>query len=73
MGLGFGAGITGWSELDVRAIAAAAFGDLEIASIDNVPDVSHLDAGHVLPNMGNVLGRGVWYPRGFEDVAAGIP
>jgi len=56
--------ITGRPELDVRAIAAAAFGDLKIASIDNVPDVSHLDAGRVPPNMGNMFERGVWYPCG---------
>jgi hypothetical protein len=28
-------------------------------------DVSTLDRGHVLPNMGNVLVRGIWYPLGF--------
>ena len=28
-------------------------------------DVSTLDKGHVLPNMGNVLVRGIWYPLGF--------
>jgi hypothetical protein len=25
-------------------------------------DVSTLDAGHVLPNMGLVVDRGIWYP-----------
>jgi hypothetical protein len=28
-------------------------------------DVSTLDQGHVLPNMGNVLVRGIWFPVGF--------
>ena len=28
-------------------------------------DVSTLNKGHVLPNMGNVLVRGIWYPLGF--------
>jgi hypothetical protein len=26
-------------------------------------DVSQLDAGHVLPNMGDPTLRGVWFPR----------
>lgn len=29
-------------------------------------DVSELDAAHVLPNMGDVLRRGVWFPLGYE-------
>ena len=28
-------------------------------------DVSALDEGHVLLNMGNVLVRGIWYPLGI--------
>ena len=30
-------------------------------------DVSTLEQGHVLPNMGNVLVRGIWYPLGFSS------
>ena len=28
-------------------------------------DVFTLDEGHVLPNMGNVLVRGIWFPLGL--------
>jgi len=28
-------------------------------------DVSTLDRGHVLPNMGNVTVRGIWFPLGY--------
>lgn len=28
-------------------------------------DVSSLDERHVLPNMGSVLPRGVWFPLGY--------
>jgi hypothetical protein len=28
-------------------------------------DISTLDENHVLPNMGNCLCRGVWFPLGF--------
>lgn len=33
--------------------------------IENI-DVSTLDKRHVLPNMGSVLKRGVWFPLGYE-------
>src|SRR5438105_2342288 len=33
--------------------------------IENV-DVSALDRGHVLPNMGVPVWRGIWFPRGYE-------
>lgn len=29
-------------------------------------DVSSLDVRHVIPNLGNVLIRGVWFPLGFQ-------
>ena len=29
-------------------------------------DVSELDQNHVLPNMGLVAKRGIWFPLGFE-------
>ena len=29
-------------------------------------DVSSLDAGHVLPNIGNVLVKGIWWPACFS-------
>jgi hypothetical protein len=35
------------------------------SAVENV-DVSSLDPGHVLPNIGNVFRRGIWYPLGYE-------
>ena len=32
-------------------------------------DISTLDERHVLPNMGNVLVRGIWYPLGFTPAS----
>jgi hypothetical protein len=29
-------------------------------------DVSRLDANHVLPNVGNVLVHGIWFPLGYK-------
>ena len=28
-------------------------------------DVSTLDANHVLPNLGLVIERGIWFPQGY--------
>jgi hypothetical protein len=65
-GLGLGAGITARNSADAAALAQDAFGDVRIASIDPVDDLSSLDQGHVRPNMGNILTRGVWFPLGYE-------
>lgn len=40
--------------------------DIKIRTIVADIDVSSLDAGHVLPNMGNVMVRGVWFPMGYD-------
>jgi hypothetical protein len=29
-------------------------------------DVRDLDQGHVVPNIGNVAVRGVWFPKGYD-------
>ncbi|MCP3097663.1 hypothetical protein LZ198_02100 [Myxococcus sp. K15C18031901] len=36
-------------------------------------DVSTLDAGHVLPNLGDVRERGVWFPRGHDAPRRVVP
>lgn len=30
-------------------------------------DVSTLDPNHVLPNIGSVVVRGVWFPQGYQE------
>ncbi|MGH9896159.1 MAG: hypothetical protein ACREA0_30045 [bacterium] len=37
----------------------------EIAKVIEDVDVSTLDANHVLPNMGLVTVRGIWFPLGY--------
>ncbi len=34
----------------------------EVVSIREIREVSELDQNHVVPNMGNTLARGVWFP-----------
>ena len=65
-----GVGITAQSEADALDLFEAAFGsDRRPHLVKLVRDASELDRGHVVPNMGNWLKRGIWYPLGYEDIA----
>ena len=62
----FGIGVTAASEAEARTLAESTMEELGIpgtlgAVVADV-DVSSLDAGHVLPNVGPSAVRGVWYP-----------
>ena len=70
--LNMGAGVTARSAEDARQIATAAFPEARIVSVTVVDDAASLDQGHVVPNMGNILVRGVWFPLGYEGVAATV-
>ncbi len=61
-----GAGVTAHSEADAIAIFEAAFDRQADARPHLIKDASELDQKHVVPNMGNLLMRGVWFPRGYE-------
>ena len=61
-----GAGVTAWDDEDARQLIRAAFGDLVITDMTVLKNLDGLDQGHVLPNMGNILIRGIWYPLGHE-------
>lgn len=64
--LNLGCGVTAKDRDDALLLIRAASPDLPleapIAVVENI-DVSTLDARHVLPNLGNVLVRGIWWPR----------
>jgi len=67
--LNLGVGITAISETDARNIFVAAFGnEYQIASVSVVDDVGALDQNHVIPNMGSIFRRGVWFPIGYEHI-----
>ena len=66
--MGFGIGVTAPSEAEARVLAeeAAAWflpSGAHLTGMVADIDVSTLDAGHVLPNIGPSVVRGVWYPR----------
>ena len=67
-----GAGVTARSGDDARRIANAAFAEAKIVSLAVVNDAATLDQGHVIPNMGSIFIRGVWFPLGYEAVAATV-
>ena len=63
-------GITAQSEADALALLEKAFGSERRPShVIRIHDATELDQNHVVPNMGNWLKRGVWYPLGYEEVA----
>lgn len=65
-GLGLGCGVTAYTYEDALAVLAEQlFRGEPIPPVRKViedVDVSTLDAGHVLPNMGVPAWRGVWFP-----------
>lgn len=63
-GLGFG--VTGHSVEDAQVLLAAQWPksrENEVVGVVENVDVSTLDQGHVIPNMGAPSVRGVWFPR----------
>jgi len=71
--LGFG--VTAWSLDDAfGVIAALDYGrylpaDLSCVEVHEDIQVAELDQSHVIPNMGPIAVRGMWYPF----VALGVP
>ena len=66
--LGLGVGITARSELDARDIfeQVVGRGSYVVVSVEPIDDMAALDQNHVVPNMGNIFIRGVWYPQGYR-------
>ena len=56
-------GITAWTNEDAKAIL---HGDRGLSPdeyiIEEEIEISNLDAKHVLPNIGDVTVRGIWFP-----------
>ena len=62
-----GCGVTAIDRTDARRLLAAGpFRGRGLPPIEQIiedVDVSELDPGHVVPNIGDVTQRGVWFPR----------
>lgn len=65
-----GVGVTGHDKADALAMVKELIfggGDLPIVlELEEGVDISGLDQKHVVPNMGNPLKRGVWFPLGYS-------
>jgi len=71
VGVGLGCSVTAYSYDDaLYLLQSRLFRDTPIPPIlkvaENV-DVSTLDPGHVRPNMGVPIWRGIWFPLGYGD------
>jgi hypothetical protein len=60
--VGFGYGVTALSVQDAEQLLARAGLAWDWVEVVEDVDLSGLDSGHVLPNVGGVAFRGVWYP-----------
>ena len=60
--VGFGYGVTAFSVADAEQLLARAGLARDWSGVIEDADVSGLDPGHVLPNIGGVTFRGVWFP-----------
>ena len=67
--LGLGCGVTAYDYADALAILkTTVFGEkpaLTIKSVTEDIDIRTLDQDQVIPNMGVVVNRGVWFPLGY--------
>jgi hypothetical protein len=68
-----GCGVTGYDVDDcLRIISDKVLGGANPPTIRRVVediDVSTLDQKHVVPNMGSIFRRGIWFPLGYEESA----
>lgn len=69
-GLRMGCGVTAFDLDDALVLLQThVVGDqsLDVANVIEDVDVRTLDPSHVLPNMGVVTRRGIWFPLGYEQ------
>jgi hypothetical protein len=65
--LPMGLGVTAYSEPDARALLreqgfGACLAEAKEVSVQQGVSIGNLNQGHVVPNMGPMQLRGVWYP-----------
>jgi hypothetical protein len=67
--LNLGCGVTAESEQAAIEMVRARIFQGQTFEIERVVEdvsVADLDQGHVVPNMGNPVLRGIWFPLGFD-------
>jgi hypothetical protein len=73
--INLGCGVTARSREDALALLRErVFGSDDLPPLVEVVDdvkTAALEPKHVLPNLGNPLERGVWFPQGYEQPLSG--
>ena len=68
-GILIGCGITAYSQEDaINILQTTLFKSAvmpEFETITQDVDISTLDGSHILPNMGDITSRGIWFPLGY--------
>ena len=68
--LNLGCGVTGYDYDDaITLLQTRVFTTETVPKINGCiedVDVSTLDPNHVLPNIGSVVARGIWFPQGYD-------
>ncbi len=67
--LNLGCGVTAESkQAAIDLVKNRVFGgnEFEIEKIVENVAISEMDQGHVIPNMGNPVLRGIWFPLGYS-------
>ena len=68
-----GCGVTAFDYPDaLEILRRVVFVDqpFQVESVQENVDIQTLDQNHVVPNMGVVIFRGIWYPLGYPLVRA---
>jgi hypothetical protein len=62
----FGIGVTAYNISDALVLLETVFKKKADGLIwKKITSLNELDASHVLPNIGNPLTRGIWFPNGL--------
>lgn len=66
-GQGLGCGVAAIDEADCRSLVDdnAFFAGRVVKSVAEIERFEELDQNHVVPNMGNMFVRGIWFPKGI--------
>ena len=64
-----GVGVTAWSKDDAVELFRQAFPADAVVNVKAIEDMGDLDQNHVVPNAGNWLRRGIWFPLGHGPIS----
>jgi hypothetical protein len=75
-GVLLGCGVTAHDRADAEALLRKVFDPDPVPPVTEVcedVELTALDQGHVVPNMGNPAERGIWFPLGYDHTTPWRP